>query len=91
MKKISEMTMEELQDYALTFENEREAWKQEKEKLNGDITELNGLNKELQRRNNDLFMKVEQGTPEQPKQEEEQKPVETCEDFAKNLILGDKK
>lgn len=91
MKKISEMTMEELQDYALSITNENESLKAEKQTLTEQNNELSSLNKNLQKRNNDLFMQVEQQTNEDstPPAKEE-KPVESCEDFARKLILGEK-
>lgn len=92
MKAISEMTIEELQDYAVSLEESNSALKGENEKLTANNTELTDLNKALQKRNNDLFMKVEQSIVEKPIDggKEEEKTVESCEDFAKKLILGDK-
>lgn len=88
MKAISEMTIEELQDYALNLEGQVKEGKTREEEKDKKITELNESNAILIKRNNDLFMKVEQSTgkdiptPEEPKKE-------TCEEFAKKLILGE--
>ena len=80
-KKISEMSPEELQDYALELRNVIDT--------RASNVELQELNKALQKRNNELFMKVEQQPspssfegPEAPTE-----PVKTCEDFAKSLKL----
>ena len=83
--KISEMSLEQLQDYALSLEGEKKSWNEEKTALTAQLNESNELNRQLQKRNNDLFMKVEQGIVEEPAKEKE--PAESCEDFAKNLVL----
>lgn len=87
MKKISEMSLEELQDYALDLETKQAAAETEKSALNGKINELTELNQALQTRNNSLLMKVEQqhtstDTPADPA------PVETCEEFAIRIAKG---
>lgn len=90
---IAEMTLEQLQDYALKLEGEKktaeEALQAEKEASEA----LRETNLMLQNRNNELFLRVEQaqrGTAgPDPKPAEE--PVETAEEFAaKNFknILG---
>lgn len=87
---ISEMTLEQLQDFAVRQQEQINSLQGEQAQLNGKITELTELNTTLQRRNNELFLRVEQGvmpTPEAPKPEEKK---ETCEDFAKNLVLNNK-
>lgn len=63
MKKISEMTLEELQDYALTLEGEKAAGIEREKDLTGKIDELSGLNKTLQKRNNELFRQIEAQDP----------------------------
>ena len=88
--KISEMTLEQLQDYALNQEEQLNAGKEREAALTTQITELTGLNKELQRRNNELFMKVEQTVSPEHEQRKEIK-TESCEEFAKNYILGGNK
>lgn len=88
--KISEMSLEELQDYAVSLEETNATLTQEKSALNTQITDLTALNQQLQRRNNDLFMKVEQGVKTPPTPSPEQPKTESCEDFAKSLILGGK-
>lgn len=88
---ISEMTLEQLQDLALKQQEQINGLQNKEAQLTGKITELTELNTILQKRNNDLFMRVEQGvqpTPEAPKQEEA--AAESCEDFAKNLVLNNK-
>lgn len=80
------MSLEELQDYAIKLEETVATNKQELEKSQAENLELTSLNKALQKRNNDLFMKVEQqpiNEPQTPKAEPE--PVPTYEDVAKNL------
>ena len=88
MKKISEMTLEELQDYALDLESKNAAAEGEKSALNGKISELTELNQALQTRNNNLLMKVEQqvNTSTTPT---ESAPVETCEEFAARIAKGE--
>lgn len=88
MKKISEMTLEELQDYALDLETKQAAAETEKTALNGKITELTSLNQALQTRNNNLLMKVEQQSTPAPSAAEPEK-IESCEDFARRLVTGE--
>lgn len=84
--KISEMNLEQLQDYALKLEEEKKVLGDRCDAYEKEKSDLLDLNKQLQKRNNDLFMKVEQqGAPEAAPQAEAEK-VTTCEDFAKNLI-----
>ena len=86
---ISEMTLEQLQDFAVKQQEELNKFKDQEGTLNAKISELTDLNTALQKRNNDLFLKVEQGVmPPAEKQQEQQ--TETCEDFARNLILRSK-
>lgn len=80
------MTLEQLQDYAVSLEETVATQKQELEKSNTTNQELTDLNKALQKRNNDLFMKVEQQPVNEPQPQAEQpKPVPTCEEVAINL------
>ena len=88
MKKISEMSLEELQDYALDLETKQAAADAEKTELNGKITELTGLNLDLQKRNNSLLMKVEQQHTINPTPANDTTPVETCEEFAIRIAKG---
>lgn len=88
MKKISEMSLEELQDYALDLETKQAAAETEKTTLNGKITELTELNQALQTRNNSLLMKVEQQhTPNTTAAEPAS--VESCEEFAARIAKGE--
>ena len=88
MKKISEMTLEELQDYALDLESKQTAVEGEKTALNGKIAELTELNQALQTRNNSLLMKVEQ--QHTPTPTPTATPViESCEDFAARIAKGE--
>lgn len=88
MKKISEMTLEELQDYALTLEAQNATERENNASLSAEVQELTGLNKTLQKRNNDLLMKVEQQPTPTPTDPPE-KPAESCEDFAKRFVKGE--
>lgn len=88
MKKISEMSLEELQDYALDLEGKQTAAAAEKDELTGKINELTTLNQALQTRNNALLMKVEQqhtGADPTPAPEK----IESCEDLARRLVIGE--
>lgn len=89
MKKISEMNEDELRDYALAKEQENAALLEEKTALIGKNTQLDELNKQLQMRNNALFLQVEQQQTPTEEKPPEQKPVQSCEDFARKLILGE--
>lgn len=82
---IAEMTLEELQDYALQLQEKNASLEEDKKVLTGSVEELTGLNKQLQKRNNDLFMRVSQGVPDEGVKEVEK--VETCEEFARKLII----
>ena len=86
MKKISEMTEEEVRDYALKLEQEKDANAQAMADKDKSIAELTADVVALQRRNNSLFMQVEQQgkQPPAPPQEEPEEPTESLEDFAKN-------
>lgn len=85
--KISEMTLEQLQDYALQLEQEKTASAETLATKDAEIEELKGFNKDLQRRNMDLFKKVEQaGSAPDDKPADPPKPTETCEDFARRII-----
>ena len=93
MKKISEMSLEELQVYALDLEEKTTALTAQNAEKDKKIEEVNGYNAELQRYNNTLLMKVEQqnsGNDPEPEEEKEVK-TESCEDFARRLIEGGKK
>lgn len=88
---ISEMTLEQLQDFALQQQEQISTLKGENATLTGKIGELAELNTALQKRNNDLFMRVEQQvTPTGDTPAETPTPTETCEDFARNLIKRSK-
>lgn len=89
MKKISEMTLEELQDYALDLESKQTAAEGEKTALNGKIAELTDLNQALQTRNNSLLMKVEQQHTQTQTHQAEQTAIESCEDFAARIAKGE--
>lgn len=88
---ISEMNLEQLQDFAIKQQEQINTLQGEQAQLNGKITELTELNTSLQKRNNELFLRVEQGV--MPTAQEAAAPEvkkETCEDFAKNLVLNNK-
>lgn len=87
------MTLEQLQDYALKLEGEKKASDDALEAVKAENAKLLERNGALQDRNNELFLRIEQGqrgtagTDPQPAEE----PVETAEEFAeKNFkeILG---
>lgn len=90
MKKISEMTLEELQDYALTLENDKQVLTDEKNTLTTKNEELTGYNQALQKRNNELFLKAEQQITGVEQNTDNAQKTETCEEFARNLVLGGK-
>lgn len=92
--KISEMTLEQLQDYALKLEQDNAQAKSDIEKVKAEVNELTGFNKALQKRNNELFMQVEQqgsNTPDEGEKDKPPVPVKTCEEFAREYVLGGKK
>lgn len=84
--KIAEMTLTELQDYALQLEQDvatRDASITQKDE---ELAELRNTNLLLQERNNKLFVQVEQGIKGQQDTEDDGDEVESCEEFAiKNL------
>lgn len=86
--KISEMSLEELQDYALQLEEKNAGLETANAQLKIEKDELNGLNLTLQRRNNDLFMRVEQSGNATPVAEPAPAKTENCEDFARKLVEG---
>lgn len=87
-KKISEMSLDELQDYALSLEEGQTAAAARERELSGKIDELTNLNQALQARNNNLLMKVEQQIAGVPESTPAPAPVETCEDFARRIAKG---
>lgn len=87
---ISEMTLEQLQDFAIQQQEQITTLQGENATLSGKLGELTELNTALQKRNNDLFMKVEQTVVTTPETPVTQTPTETCEDFARNLIKRSK-
>lgn len=93
MKKISEMTLEELQDYAVQLKGENKTLTDSIAEKDKQIDEVNGYNRQLQARNNSLFMQLEQQNnagDNEENQEQEQEKTESCEDFARRLINGGK-
>lgn len=87
---ISEMTLEQLQDLAIKQQEEIAGLKTEKAQLLTKQGELTELNTTLQKRNNELFLKVEQGVMPGPTEEKPVEPKESLEDFGKNLVLNNK-
>lgn len=84
--KISEMSLEQLQDYAVKLEEENKGLGDRCEAYEKEKSDLLDLNKQLQKRNNDLFLKVEQqGAGEEAPQPKPEK-VDSCEDFARKLF-----
>lgn len=92
--KISEMTEDQVRDYALQLESEKTAFLEKEKNYQAREKELDDLNKALQKRNNELFLKVEQQSGVEEKEEAKPTPeekTETCEDFARRLIEGGNK
>lgn len=85
MKKIAEMTLEELQDYALQLEGEKKELSDQITAQQSSIDELNATNLALQQRNNRLFMQVEAGQKD-PQSSSDPQPVESCEEFAQRTV-----
>lgn len=88
--KISEMTLEQLQDYALAQDEKIKGLEDTIADKDKSIAEVNDLNKTLQKRNNDLLLKVEQKATTDDGKKEEPAPVKikTCEELASELIKG---
>lgn len=90
------MTLEQLQEYALELENEKATNDKLIAEKDAKITEITGYNMDLQKRNKELFLKVEQqGTGKivelDPNTPTPQKPSEdkvlTDEEFVKEKLL----
>lgn len=80
------MTVEELQDHALKLQEQLEAEKHARQEQEKKYGELNDLNLALQKRNNELFLKVAQkGSIEEPEGKEEPTAL-SCEDFTKKYV-----
>ena len=88
MKAIAEMTLTELQDYALSLEQSKTALEGDLSAKDAEIAELRTTNTALQDRNNRLFMQVEQSVKGQDGEDSEPEPVETCEEFAMTKLKG---
>lgn len=84
---ISKMTLTELQDYALTLEEEKTALENSLEAEKQAKDEYIKANLALQNRNNQLFMRLEQQrvTDPEPAPQPEPEPEESFEDFAMKL------
>lgn len=80
---VKSMTLEQLQDLVLELQPQVTALTADKEKLTAELAETRETNLMLQKRNNELFTRIAQGTTEVEEEEEE---VETCEDFTKRMI-----
>lgn len=87
MAKISEMSLEELQDYCLTQDNLIQALKDEIAQKDTEMAEMTDLNHALQVRNNQLFRRVEQGVVPDDTNDagQDEPPTPSCEEFASNL------
>ena len=82
------MSLEELRDYAVQLEQDKSAKEQALTEKDATITELKDDIVGLQRRNNNLFMQVEQQTRQPAKsdlddQEGKEEISESLEDFAR--------
>ena len=81
------MSLEELQDYALSLEQQVSSKDEELIKVNSSLAEVNDLNRQLQKRNNELFMRVEQQpTPQATPVVEPDTPSVSCEEMAQNIF-----
>ena len=83
--KISEMTEDQVRDYALQLEEEKQAREEELAQAKIREQDLRDLNTALQKRNNDLFLKVEQQIVPGPEEKVQPAPTPTCEDLAHKL------
>lgn len=84
--KISEMTEEQVRDYALSLEQEKASTAQVMAEKDKTINELKDLTIGLQKRNNALFLQVEQQksvTPTEDNEEEQADEVKGEEDYAR--------
>lgn len=83
---ISDMSLEELQDYCLKQSSEIESLKSENAEKDKKLSEVNDLNHQLQQRNNALFRQVEQGiNPDNGDSEPPAEEIKSCEEFAQEL------
>ena len=79
------MSLEELQSYALELEGKTNTLTEQQNAANAKINDLQDLNTALQKRNNELLMRVDQPQPT-PEPKPEDKPKESYGDFAKRMI-----
>ena len=87
MKKISEMELDELRDYAIALENDKTELTTKLSESATEKAELLTLNTQLQKRNHELFLKVEQQVLGLPAEEPgEPEPVQSCEELGANLV-----
>lgn len=78
------MTESEVRDYALSLEQEKSATAQLMAEKDSTINELKDLNLGLQKRNNALFLQVEQQKEVKPTEEPiEEEEVKSEEDYAR--------
>lgn len=84
------MSLEQLQDYALQLENDKQVNDQALADRDNEIKILKDINLDLQKRNKDLFLKVEQQPQADPVPSDptdDPNNVETIEDVVKNKLL----
>ena len=84
------MTLEQLQDYALQLENDKQVNDQALAERDNEIKTLKDINLDLQKRNKELFLKVEQqpqGDPAPSDPTNDPNNVESIEDVVKNKLL----
>ena len=60
------MTLTELQDYALSLQSDKKALEDSVKEKDDEIAEMQRTNLMLQKRNNELFMRVEQDANSDP-------------------------
>lgn len=78
------MTEDEVRDYALQLESDKAVTDQQLADKDTEIATIKGINLDLQKRNRELFLKVEQqGTnpPEEDPNKEGKIEVESLDDF----------
>lgn len=85
--KISEMTLEQLQDYAVQLENDKAVSDQALADKENENKTLKEINLDLQKRNKELFLKVEQQPTPSNNPTPEPDDVESYEDAVKNKIM----
>lgn len=83
------MSEDEVRDHALELRQQVATLQAEMQQANAEMEETRKTNLLLQKRNNELFMRVEMGkAPEEEKPEEPEEDPESLEDFAIKNMKG---